>query len=192
MTERPIDIPAALLAAAKAEILEKGSLEVSLRAIARRVGVSHQAPGHFFGNRSGLLTALAVSETALLRSHLEKAERENLSIPARARLSAVGVAYILFATNHRGLFRLAAGGEHLDRENTELTRERLRTWEVLVRAVSDAQSSGWRTGQPLESTALLCWTVVHGAATAWADGVLQLQFPHMSIEQIANKVTDAL
>ncbi len=192
MEKRIPDVAAALLAAAKAEVLAKGSVDVSLRAIARRVGVSHQAPGHFFGNRSGLLTALAAAETKRLGEHLEKTEKANAALPARERLSALGVAYIQFATEHRELFRLAARGEYIDRENADLTQARLDTWAVLVRAVADSQSAGWRSDQSLEDTALLCWTVVHGAAIAWADGLLETQFPTLSIEEIAIKVTDAL
>lgn len=48
-----------LLDAVEAEIVERGTTEISLRAVARRLGVSHQAPGYVFTDRAGLLTALA-------------------------------------------------------------------------------------------------------------------------------------
>jgi AcrR family transcriptional regulator len=51
----------ALLAAAVDELAEHGYAGVSLRAVARRAGLSHAAPQHFFGSRAGLLTAVAAA-----------------------------------------------------------------------------------------------------------------------------------
>ena len=53
------DLPRALLEAAVQAILEVGSAAVSLRDLARRAGVSHAAPAHHFGDKAGLLTAVA-------------------------------------------------------------------------------------------------------------------------------------
>src|ERR1700712_3851843 len=48
-----------LLAAAREELVAHGAGGVSLRAVARRAGVSHAAPTHHFADRAGLLTVLA-------------------------------------------------------------------------------------------------------------------------------------
>ena len=53
------DLRAALLAAAEAELAERGVEAFSLRQVAKRAGVSHAAPAHHFGDAQGLLTALA-------------------------------------------------------------------------------------------------------------------------------------
>ena len=53
------DLAAALLAAAEAELAEKGVEAFSLRSVAKRAGVSHAAPAHHFGDATGVLTALA-------------------------------------------------------------------------------------------------------------------------------------
>jgi AcrR family transcriptional regulator len=63
----------ALLAAAREELTAKGTSGISLRAIARRAGVSHAAPKHHFGDRAGLLTALAVEGFRRLLVALEHA-----------------------------------------------------------------------------------------------------------------------
>jgi AcrR family transcriptional regulator len=53
------DLRRALLEAAVQAIAEVGPAAVSLRDLARRVGVSHAAPAHHFGDKAGLLTAVA-------------------------------------------------------------------------------------------------------------------------------------
>ena len=53
------DLREALLAAAEAELAERGIEGFSLRGVAKRAGVSHAAPAHHFGDARGLLTALA-------------------------------------------------------------------------------------------------------------------------------------
>ena len=53
------DLPRALLEAALQAIVEVGPAAVSLRDLARRTGVSHAAPAHHFGDKAGLLTAVA-------------------------------------------------------------------------------------------------------------------------------------
>ena len=53
------DLRRALLAAALEAVGEVGPAALSLRDLARRAGVSHAAPAHHFGDKAGLLTALA-------------------------------------------------------------------------------------------------------------------------------------
>ena len=56
------DLHAALLEAAGQILEERGPEGLTLRAAAQRIGVSHGAPAHHFGDKRGLLTALAVGE----------------------------------------------------------------------------------------------------------------------------------
>jgi AcrR family transcriptional regulator len=53
------DLRHALMAAALKDIQRDGPAALSLRALARQVGVSHAAPVHYFGDKAGLLTAIA-------------------------------------------------------------------------------------------------------------------------------------
>ena len=53
------NLRAALLRAAEEIIRESGVEGLTLRACARKAGVSHGAPAHHFGNITGLLTELA-------------------------------------------------------------------------------------------------------------------------------------
>jgi len=59
-SEDPSDLRGALLRAARAELARAGRASSSQRAVARRAGVSHAAPGYAFGDRTSLQTAVAV------------------------------------------------------------------------------------------------------------------------------------
>ena len=64
----------ALLAAALAAIGDAGPTALSMRDVARRAGVSHAASAHHFGDKAGLLTALAAQGYQLLAGELEAAQ----------------------------------------------------------------------------------------------------------------------
>ena len=90
------DLPRALLEAAVEAIEEVGPAALSLRDLARRTGVSHAAPAHHFGDKAGLLTAVAADGFRRLAATLGEAYR------ATGSFLEVGVAYARFAVTHRG------------------------------------------------------------------------------------------
>ena len=65
----------AILAAAIDALTESGPARLSLRELARRAGVSHAAPAHHFGDKAGLLTAVAAQGYDLLADTLSAAQR---------------------------------------------------------------------------------------------------------------------
>src|SRR5437763_13451961 len=92
------DLRRTLLAAAAEAIAEHGPAAISLRDLARRADVSHAAPAHHFGDKAGLLTALAAEGYGLLAAALgEAAERTGSFLE-------VGVAYVGFAVDHPAHF----------------------------------------------------------------------------------------
>lgn len=99
------DLRAALLAAAEAELAEKGLEGFALRGVAKRAGVSHAAPAHHFGDSEGLLSALAAEGfRRFLAAQL--AREADAASPGRDRLIASGLGYVDFAVAHPALFRL--------------------------------------------------------------------------------------
>ena len=89
------DLRRALMAAAIEAIGEHGPAAVSLRDLARRADVSHAAPAHHFGDKAGLLTAVAVEGfTLLARTLRETGERT-------ASFLEIGVAYVGFLNDGR-------------------------------------------------------------------------------------------
>jgi AcrR family transcriptional regulator len=81
-------------------ITESGPTGVSLRDLARRAGVSHAAPAHHFGDKAGLLTALAAEGFDLLADTLSAAQQRT------GQFLEVGVAYVGFAVEHRAHFEV--------------------------------------------------------------------------------------
>ena len=84
------DLATALLAAAEAELTEKGVEAFSLRQVAKRAGVSHAAPAHHFGDANGVLTALAAHGFAEFLATQHAFEARALKTP-RDQLIAAGL-----------------------------------------------------------------------------------------------------
>ena len=108
----------ALLDEAIAVIGEAGSGAVGLRDLARRVGVSHAAPAHHFGDKRGLLTAVAAEGYRLFASALRDEYERTHSF------RELGVAYVRFAVEHRPYFEVMFRPELYRIEDPELTEAR--------------------------------------------------------------------
>src|SRR6202008_4800343 len=96
------DLRAACLRAAKELLEEDGAAGLSVRAVARRAGVSPGAPYRHYADRDALVSAAAAEGYRELAGYLDAAH------PAPSTpddLAAVAVAYVRFALEHRALFR---------------------------------------------------------------------------------------
>ena len=153
----------ALLEAAAALLLEQGVERFTLRACARRAGVSHAAPAHHFGDVRGLLTALAARGfdrmTALMQRYREAARPE----PA-AQLRAVGQAYLEFALANRAQFQLMFRNDRLNRDDPELEKAGAAAFEQLRSSLVEYVRAHGRELPDLSAQLLLAWSVVHGFA----------------------------
>lgn len=192
VSDRPIDVRTALLDAAAIEIGDNGAGEVSLRAVARRANVSHQAPAHFFANRRGMLTALAARSIDHLRTALEETVKQQKSKPALLRLAILGMTYVDFTMANRGLFTLASSPDQIDIDDPTLDSARRSAWVVLADTVAEAQLGGWRAEEDTETVALACWALVHGSAGLWRGGWMDSQSNETSREAIWKVLTTVL
>jgi AcrR family transcriptional regulator len=136
-----------LLTAGK--ILEKEGLEaLSLREVARRAGVSHNAPYRHFPDRDSLLAALAREGFERLGDALESRPRREM-----------GEAYVEFALAHPQRFRLMCGGVP-----QAGSRDR-RAYEGLLKSFTDL-------GEDAPYAAAAAWALVHGLSHLLLDGQL--------------------
>lgn len=184
----------ALLLAAEQEVDEHGTDAVSLRAIARRVGVSHQAPGHHFGDRSGLFTALAAKGFRTLARRMRAARRRipDDATPAE-RVATLGIGYMVFAKQHPALFAVMYRPELLAAGDPDLAAARASAFGILLDEVVAARATGWGRDHSETALALTCWSTVHGAVTLWREGTLDTFFPDLGgIEAAARLVTETL
>ncbi|MFJ1457432.1 TetR/AcrR family transcriptional regulator [Nocardia sp. N2S4-5] len=154
------DLRATLLQAAAEQIATEGVDAVSLRALAQRAGVSHAAPAHHFGNKQGLLTALAVEGFELLADELRSAAGD---------FREVAVAYIRFARRHPGHFDVMFRRDLLRGDDERLDAARDRSGAELRSGVRELDVAP--EGQP--ATQLAAWSLVHGFASLWREGALE-------------------
>jgi AcrR family transcriptional regulator len=142
-------------------ILEEGGLgALSLRAVARRAGVSHAAPAHHFASLGLFLSACAASGFAEFSEAL-LAARARGHTPALA-MAEMGRAYLAFARAHPALFRLMFNHDAIAQRTAEHVEEGARAYQILVDAVRaldervDDETLGFRT--------LAIWSLAHGHA----------------------------
>lgn len=168
---RNADLRQRLLRAAEQEIASCGLAKASLRAIARRVGVSHQATAHHFDDRAGLFTALAVEGFELL---LDRTHAAVAGVPAEGgqQVIASAVAYVEFAATRPTMFDVMFRPELLHADDTRLGAARLEHRVLLRELVGTAQATGWAASVPAEELATVGWAAVHGLAVLQRDAQL--------------------
>ena len=109
------DLRAALVHAAMELLEESGETDLSLRAVARRAGVSPAAPYRHYADREALVSAVAAV------GYRELAERLAAAHPSPStpeQLASVAIAYVQFALERPTLFRIMFT-EPCDRDNDE-------------------------------------------------------------------------
>ena len=171
MAERPYhhgNLRATLLDAALDAVREHGPSGWSLRDLARRAGVSHAAPTHHFGDKRGLLTAIATAGYRELAAGLETAWAQTGSF------REVGVAYVRFAIEHRAAFEVMFRPDLLHRTDPELEAAMAASTRRLYGPMGDAatKDGARRDGFDALPAALAAWSLVHGFATLWLAGNL--------------------
>jgi AcrR family transcriptional regulator len=155
------DLPRALLEAAVQAILEVGPAAVSLRDLARRTGVSHAAPAHHFGDKAGLLTAVAADGFRRLAVTLRD------TYEATGSFLEVGVAYVGFAVTHRAHFEVMFRPELYRTDDPELVRARDAAKTLLYPPAAEAANSS--DGRDDVRAGVAAWSLVHGLATLWLN-----------------------
>lgn len=153
------DLRAALLRAAEAELSESGPQGFSLRACARRAGVSHAAPKHHFGSVDGLLDALAAVGFRRLGETMER----HMEGEARGgRLLASGRGYVAFACAHPALFKLMFGSRRSGAPSEEFAAAGAKAFAVLSESAAAAAPGRGAPEAALDIAA--AWSLVHGLA----------------------------
>ena len=175
------DLRAALIAAA-VEGLEAGE-PFSLRAVARRAGVSPTAPYRHFADREALDSAVAVEGFKDLRADLDAALTSSARLAAPEDvIGALGVAYVGFALRRPAVFRLMFGNE-CDQENSERVQASEQLHQMLNKAIErlfpDANHS---------NLSVALWSMAHGLAFLHLDGKLRPQ----SDGDVAERVNSAV
>lgn len=161
------DLRRALLDAALETIAEAGPAAISLRELARRTGVSHAAPAHHFGDKAGLLTAVATDGFRLLAAMLRDTYERSGSF------LEVGVAYVRFALEHRPYFEVMFRPELHHTDDPALGEARQAARDLLYGPVGGL--AGYAPEVDTLRAGVAAWSLAHGFAALWIDGNLPPQ-----------------
>lgn len=154
------DLRNALVAEGLRLLEEEGLSGISLRAIAKRAGVSHTAPKNHFGSVKGLMTAIATEgfrrHAAFMREGLtDAATRED-------RLRAAMTGYVRFAEAHPHLFRLMFSPLYCDLRDAELQRVASESYAILAEISEGLDWAKADAPGGQRRTEMMLWSLVHG------------------------------
>ena len=169
------DLRAALVHAAMELLEEGGETDLSLRAVARRAGVSPAAPYRHYADREALVSTVAAV------GYRELAERLAAAHPSPStpeQLASVAIAYVQFALERPALFRIMFT-ESCDRDN----RERVAATAAVSQYVRAIVQRTFPQADA-EALATAIWALVHGLAFLHLDGKLDASTPAAVAERI--------
>ena len=171
-SEQHGDVRRLVLDAAIAIIELEGAESLSMREVARRAGVSHQAPYHYFGDRSGIFAAISEEGfTGLAQAFRDVHETE---MPAA---KAGFIAYLNFAREHVGHFRVMFRNDICGVATHALTQTAADSaFEELRLMVSRITGPEIDPNKAFTFAAML-WSLSHGLATLVIDGPLPNKVP---------------
>ena len=201
--ERPTDLREACIREALAIIDAEGVEELSLREVARRLGVSHQAPYKHFPSRDHILAEIVARAFASFARYLnEQPHSEN----PHADLLAMSSAYLRYAREHPLQYRLMFGTPLPDTEtHPHMMAQARHAFSLLCEALRRRSVPGKGTGDSAASDAavlldaLFVWSALHGLSgissgctlqeLGMPPGVIDKAVPHM-LERIGSALGD--
>jgi len=162
-----------ILTATRAVWRAEGLEGLSMRKVARRVGVTATALYRHYDGKGALVAELVDEARAVFERHLEGAAR---GATPRARLLRAADAYLAFALGHRRLYEVLLltpseqGMLRLLDSAERWRRDPPRTFRMLVDRVEECQRAGvLRAGDPTE-TAFTIWGLAHGLVSLFHAG----------------------
>lgn len=171
MQPLPADLPLrdACVEVARALIAEHGIEQLSLRDVARRLGVSHQAPYRHYPSRDHLLAE--VMRRCFQEFAAALAGRERDADPVRD-MRALGRQYLLYALQHPLEYKLMFGTPWpATATQPELLRDARASFDVLREALAPV-FGGALPKDTLDLHALFIWSSIHGLATVLQSNVM--------------------
>jgi len=186
------DLRQSLIRAALELIAQKQDAStLSLREVARRVGVSNAAPYRHFADKNVLLAAVAEEGfhilTRCLNSSIEKASEDPLE-----QLQASGIAYVKFAISHPSHYRVMFSAFKADNLcYPPLNAAGEEAFAVLMDAIANGQQAGKIKAGETQQLAWVTWSLVHGLAMLLIDHQLPIT-DEQAIVSVAELATQSL
>jgi AcrR family transcriptional regulator len=173
----------ALLAEAERTVRERGVQDLSLRELARAVGVSHGAPRRHFSDRQALLDALAEAGFERLGSELRRAV-DGVGEDFEDRLRATASAYVRFATRDAALLELMFANKN-QQQSGPLHDAAERAFSVMLEVIEQGQADGVLEQGDVERVGLVLFATIQGIAALVTGGIV-------GAEQVDGLVADSI
>jgi AcrR family transcriptional regulator len=186
------NLRSALLERASRTVDERGAQALSLRELAREIGVSHAAPRRHFPDRQALLDALAEDGFERLGEELRAAVQR--AGPAfDARLHALARAYIAFATRHAALLELMFAGKQRADADADRVRETAdRAFAMPIAVIAEAQAVGELAPGDPGRVAIAAFATLQGLATMANGGMIEAQPVDAVVTDAIDQLLDGL
>jgi AcrR family transcriptional regulator len=178
------DLREALVRAALAEAERGGPEAISIKALARRLGVSQPAPYRHFADREALLQAV----TAEAFRQFNTIMREAIDKPSkRSKLSRLAQAALDFGLKRNGIYRLMFASRTMAgaADDSELHVAAHETFVLLVESFEAP-----KVGLLREQHALQIWASLHGVVMLAEQGLLTGKQAQMTREQVVDNVVE--
>jgi AcrR family transcriptional regulator len=176
------DLRNALVDEALAILAESGPGAITLRELARRLGVTHTAPYAHFPDKRTLLEAVAAEGFERLAQLLTQAGASERD-PSR-RFVTQGIAYVQFARDNPNLYRLMFVDPELGHDpEAAWCEEADRAFDVLLSVLSEL---GVPNNGDVTTVAAGIWALLHGVAMLEIDGRLQGKRTHHGKPSLAD------
>lgn len=163
------NLRAALIEAGLDALRDKPAHELSLRDLARQVGVSDNAAYRHFADKEALLMALA--SEGFRRFSLAQAQAAAQGDTPQAMFEKAGQAYVRFARSHAALFQLMFGRFPAQGRSPELVETCEAAFSGLT-GLAALHASLPQDHPAVQMRALVAWSFVHGLSHLVLDGQL--------------------
>jgi AcrR family transcriptional regulator len=168
------DLRRVLMDAAMRLVEERGVDGFTMREVARRAGVSHNAPYHHFEDKAAVVAALAEEGYEMLLA--DEMASIDPAAPVLMQIRALGRAYVGFAAKHPDRFRLMNRPELRSSDAvTDVQAAGAASEAPLIDAIAHGQRTGVFAQGDAEALALAAWSMVHGLAMIAVDGPMRAQ-----------------
>jgi AcrR family transcriptional regulator len=173
--------------AAALEIINRSGPEgLTLRAVAKRLGVTAAATYRHFDSKKALLAAVATDGFTALLEEVRAATDEAGPDP-RARYEAMAVGYLRFAVAHPDHFRVMYGPQ-VDFDDVAVA-ERRAAFEMLTDAIEACQAAGLAAPGPAWAIANRAWAYAHGVVTLHLHGLLHRSIDKRALVELARQIS---
>ena len=173
------DLKNALIQAGVEILSKEGIGGLSLRKVAQRAGVSHNAPYSHFPDKQSLIAAISTEGFKHLYRELDLAVASYHG-DAKRQLQEGAWTYVQFAMNNRDTFKIMFSGVlEKEKEYPAFVEISHKTFDRVVDIVRECQAAGILGPGSPETIAVCVWGQIHGIISL----VLEGQVPHNILDR---------